>query len=205
MLSFSQFLSEGYKNFIGPSSVEGRKKYADQVWDILQKSYAPIGGIKGNGFASKEDIVNNLPMWKIFVRGETVKAAVFYKDKNGRKAVAIATDGTEEGKNIVKDIYKSSLKVSYGEKSGPALGLLMKQIANKDIPRYFMKPDRVQELTGDHCIPVSKFGVDNLDPGDKRTWDKFPQLHPYFYVRELGGEMHLKATAGTGNLPILTY
>lgn len=205
MKSFSLFLHEGYKNFVGPSSTEGRERYVDQVWDILQKSYAPIGGIKGSGFKSKEDMIENLPMWKIFVRGDTVKAAVFYKDKNGRKAVAIATDGSDEGKKIVADVYKAALKNSYGEKSGPALGMLMKQISPQDIPRYFMTPDRVQELTGDTCIPLAKFGIENLDPNDKRTVDKFPQLKPYFYVRELGGEMHLKATAGTGNLPIIRY
>ena len=203
MLRFSQYLSEGYKNFIGPDSVEGRKKWIDQAWDILQKSYAPIGGMKGDGFKTKEDMVQSLPMWKLFVRGDTLKAAAFYKDKNGRKAVAIATDGSDEAKKLVADIYKAALKTSYGEKSGPALGLLMKQISTKEIPHYFMTPDQVHKLTGDHLIPAKTFGIEKLEPSDKRTWDKFPELHAYFYVRELGGEWHLKATAGTGNLPIL--
>jgi hypothetical protein len=205
MKSFSLFLHEGYKNFVGPSSTEGRERYVDQVWDILQKSYAPIGGIKGSGFGSKEELVAKIPMWKIFVRGDTVKVAAFYKDKNGRKAVAIATDGSDEAKKIVRDVYKAAFENSYGEKSGAALGTQMKLIADKDIPRYFMKPEQVEALTGDKCIPVTKFGVDNLDPADRRTWDKFPQLHPYFYVRELGGEMHMKATSGTANLPIIRY
>lgn len=203
MLRFSQYLSEGYKNFIGPDSVEGRKKWIDQAWDILQKSYAPIGGMKGDGFKTKEEMVEKLPMWKLFVRGDTLKAAAFYKDKNGRKAVAIATDGSDEAKKLVADIYKAALKTSYGEKSGPALGLLMKQISTKEIPHYFMTPDQVHKLTGDHLIPAKTFGIEKLEPSDKRTWDKFPELHAYFYVRELGGEWHLKATAGTGNLPIL--
>jgi len=28
-------------------------------------------------------------------------------------------------------------------------------------------------------------------------------MRPYFYVRELDGEMHLKAAMGTPNLPII--
>lgn len=49
MLSFSQYLNENYKNFIGPQSIPQREKWIDQAWDIVQKSYAPIGGIKGSG------------------------------------------------------------------------------------------------------------------------------------------------------------
>jgi hypothetical protein len=46
--------------------------------------------------------------------------------------------------------------------------------------------------------------VQNLDVKDKFTYDKFPQLKPYFYVRELGGEMHLKVSMGTPNLKIFS-
>lgn len=205
MLKFSEFINEGYKNFIGSASERDRNIYIDRVWDILQKSYAPIGGIKGSGFGSKEELVSKIPMWKLFLRGDFVKAAVFYKDKGGRKAVAIATDGSDEGKKIIKDIYKEALKNSYGEKSGPALGLQMKDISDSDIKKYFFKPKEVEALIGDKCIPVVDFGVENLDPADKRTWDKFPKLHQYFYVRELGGEMHMKVTSGVAGLPIIRY
>lgn len=202
MRTFKQHLAENYKNFIGAESKERREEYADRVWTMLQKAYAPIGGIKGSGFESKQAMIDKLPFWKIFTRGDDVKAAVFYKDKNGRKSVAVATDGTPEGKKILTDIYKNDLKVSYGEKSGPALGLLLKTVDSDYLANFFMTPEQVSKLTGDECIPVKKFGVENLDSNDKRTWDKFPQLHDFFYVRELGGEMHMKATFGTPGLKI---
>jgi hypothetical protein len=203
MLSFKQYISENFKNFIGPKSKSDREKWADQVWDILQKSYAPIGGIKGSGFASKQDMIDNIPFWKIYTKNDKVVAAAFYKDKGGRKSVAIATDGSDLGKKIVGDIFKASLGVSYGEKSGPALGTMMKTVPWDELKNFLMTPDQVKKITGEDAIPVSAFGYENLDDKDKKTYDKFPQLKPYFYVRELGGEMHLKVSMGTPNLKIL--
>jgi hypothetical protein len=202
MLSFSQYLSENYKNFIGPNSKEQREKWADEVWSILQKSYAPIGGIKGKGFNSKQDMIDNIPFWKIYTKNDKVVAAAFYKDKGGRKAVAIATDGSDLGKKIVADIYKASLGVSYGEKSGPALGTMMKTIDWDVLKNFMFTPDQLEKISGDKVIRVEKFGVDNLNGKDKFTYDKFPKLRPYFYVRELDGEMHLKAAMGTPGLKI---
>jgi hypothetical protein len=202
MLSFKQYISETYKNFIGPKSKFDREKYADQVWDILQKSYSVIGGIKGSGFASKQDMIDNIPFWKIYTKNNKVVAAFFYKDKGGRKCVAIASDGSDLGKKIVGDVFKSSLGVSYGEKSGPALGTMMKTVPWDELKNFLMTPEQVSKVIGDVVIPVAKFGYENLDDKDKKTYDKFPQLKPYFYVRELGGEMRMKVSMGTPNLKI---
>jgi hypothetical protein len=204
MLSFKNFLSENYKNFIGPSSIAQREKWADQAWEILQKSYAPIGGVKGNGFNSKQDMIDNIPFLKLYTKGDKVLAAVFYKDKGGRKSVAIATDGSDIGKKVVGDIFKASLGVSYGEKSGPALATMMKAVPWETLERFLFTPEQLEKISGEKVIRVEKFGVENLDPKDKFTYDKFPILKPYFYIRELGGEMHLKAAMGTPNLKIFS-
>jgi hypothetical protein len=49
-------ISERYVNAVGMDDrVQSiKQKYMDQVWDILQQSYAPIGGIKGKGFESQK-------------------------------------------------------------------------------------------------------------------------------------------------------
>jgi hypothetical protein len=204
MLSFKQYLNENYKNFIGPSSREDREKWADQAWNILQKSYAPIGGIKGSGFNSKQDMIDNIPFWKIYTKNDKLVAAAFYKDKNGRKSVAIATDGSDLGKKIVSDIFKASLGTSYGEKSGPALATMMKNVPWETLKNFMFTPDQLEKISGEKVIRVEKFGVENLDEKDKFTYEKFPQLRPYFYVRELGDEMHLKAAMGTPGLKIIS-
>jgi hypothetical protein len=203
MKTFTSFISENYKNFIGPSSISDREKWVDQVWSILQKSYAPIGGIKGSGFSSKEDMIQNIPFWKLYTKNEKVVAAAFYKDKGGRKSVAIATDGSDLGKKIVGDMFKSSLGVSYGEKSGPALSLMIKSVPWDTLENFMLTPVEVSRISGENVIPVEKYGYKKLEEKDKFTYDKFPQLRPYFYVRELGGKMHLKASMGTPNLSII--
>jgi hypothetical protein len=203
MQSFKSFLNENYKNFIGPDSIDSRRVWVDQLWSILQKSYAPIGGIKGSGFSSKEDMIQNIPFWKIYTKNNKVVAAALYKDKGGRKAVAIAADGSDLGKKIVGDMFKSSLGVSYGEKSGPALSLMMKSVPWSELENFMLTPKEVSKISSEKVIPVEKYGYKKLDEKDKFTYDKFPQLRPYFYVRELGGKMHLKASMGTPNLPII--
>jgi len=204
MLSFSDYsLQENYKNFIGPSSEQDRLLWIDQVWDILQSSYKAIGGIKGNGFTNKESLVTNIPFWKLYTKNDKVVAAAFYKDKSGRKAVAIATDGSELGSKIVSDMYQAGLGVSYGEKSGKALGKMMKVVPWDVLQGFMLKPADVSKLTGDATVVVDKFGYDNLDDKDKFSYDKYPKLRPYMYVRELGGSMHLKVSIGTPNLPII--
>ncbi len=203
MKSFKQHLNENYKNFIGPDSIPQREKWVDQAWDILQKSYAAIGGIKGSGFGSKQDMITKLPFWKIYTKGDKLVAAAFYKDKGGRKSVAIATDGSDLGKKIVGDIFKASLGVSYGEKSGPALATMMKTVPWEELQTFLFTPAQLSKISGEQIMTVAEYGPEKLDKKDKFTYDKFPKLRPYFYVRELDGEMHLKAAMGTPNLPIL--
>ncbi|MFA7408578.1 MAG: hypothetical protein WCY93_12270 [Anaerolineaceae bacterium] len=198
--SFSEFLAENYKNLIGPDSEDKRRHYADQVWKILVKSYQPMGGLKGNGFNSKEDMIKNIPFWKLYTKGDKVVAAAFYKDRNGRKAVAIATDGSDLGRVIVSQIFKASLGVAWGEKSGPALATMMKVAPFEDLKSFILEPKVVAKLLDD---PIeTEVNPDKLDPKDRFTWDKFPQLRPYFYVREIGGEKHLKASFGTPDTKI---
>lgn len=203
MLSFSQFMNENYKNFIGPNSREKREKWVDQAWDIVQKSYAPIGGIKGSGFGSKQDMIDNLPFWKIYTKGDKLVAAAFYKDTGGRKSVAIATDGSDLGKKIVGDIFKASLGVSYGEKSGPALGTMMKIVPWEELQKFLFTPKQLEKISGKKVTPVSRYDINDLDEKDQMTYKRFPELKPYFYIRELDGELHLKVAMGTPNLPIL--
>jgi|GEM_PF-1815286 len=195
-------LFEGYKNFIGPDSRDKKELWVDEVWDILQQSYESLGGIKGSGFRSKQDMINNIPFWKLYTRAGKLVAVAMYKDKSGRKAVAIGTDGSDLGKRIVGDIFKSSLGVSYGEKSGPALATMMKSVSWEELRPFLFTPKEVEKITRKKVIPIEDFGPENLDPKDLRTYEKYPELIPYFYLRDLGGALRLKVLMGTPNLKI---
>jgi hypothetical protein len=58
-----QILQERFVNLIGDDARKERHK--DAAYDMLQQTYASIGGIKGSGFNSPDDMVENIPFWKL--------------------------------------------------------------------------------------------------------------------------------------------
>jgi hypothetical protein len=192
-------INEAYVNAIGtdPKAIATKKKYLKQVWDILQSSYESIGGIKGNGFQSPEAMLE-LPMWKLGVRDGRVHAVAVYKDKNGRKAVAVGTDGSNEGKWFISDMFKNEFERSYSEKSKAALGATLKTYPFKVLEPFIISPDRVAEMNPqDRIIPIADLDR-NEWPGDARlTLSKYPQLIDYGYMRDIGGELVFKVMIGT--------
>lgn len=77
---------------------EERKKYAQEVFDLLQKAYRKVDGIKGNGFESPEAMTAKIPFWKLVRKNDKIVTVVMYKAKDGRKMVAAGTDGSDVGK-----------------------------------------------------------------------------------------------------------
>lgn len=147
-VSLKEFLlKETIDNFF-LSDVDARIKWADKVWEVLQKSYAPIGGIKGSGFESKEAMISKIPMWKVFRRGEDVLAVFMYKNKAGRKRVAAGTNGTPEGKAALKHMIMEEVKMSrsWGEISGPSLRFHNKIFGEKELKDFTIPFEKVKVL-----------------------------------------------------------
>lgn len=44
---------------------------------------------------SPDDMVKNIPFWKLYTKNDKVIMALLYKDKNGRKIVALGIDGSD--------------------------------------------------------------------------------------------------------------
>lgn len=194
MLTYKEFLNESFVNLIGDD--ERKTQYADQVWDVLQRSYADIGGIQGNGFQSKEDMIKKIPFWKIDVYNGKVSAIVMYKDKNGRKAVASGTDGTQRGIKKYYEMAKAELGRSYAEKSKKSLGAAIKA-HGESIEAFMIPVDEVKKIAApDEIIPLSVF-KGKLDADDAFTAKKYPQFKKYMYIREIGGKPHMKVMLGT--------
>lgn len=179
MQTFKQFLNEAYINLFTP---EEKREYVDEVWDILQKSYAYAGGIKGNGFRSKEDMIQNIPFWKLLKRDGKIKSVRMYKDKDGRKAVAAGTDMTKEGIKGYKEISREDLKRAYVEVSDKALEAI-KRMLGDDFMKYAIPVSIVKKkLSDDEIIPIDK----------------------YYYKREIGGHMITKIMLGNPNAKPIT-
>lgn len=195
-----QLITERYINAVGfdDRALATKERFRDEVWDVLQKSYAAIGGIKGNGFGSPQEMVEKIPMWKIAVRDGKVRAVIMYKDKGGRKSVAMGTDGSPEGAWFVNDIFKNELTRSYGEKSKAALGKMMKMIPWDVLKNHIVSPDRVAEMNPqDRVIPIADVPEAEWPTDAKMTLAKYPMLKDYGYMRDIGGNLVFKVMLGS--------
>ena len=192
-MKFAEFLNEKYLNlFTNTKDVISRNEYKDEVYELLQMAYKDIGGIKGNGFNSADDMVKNMPFWKIAkVKGKIV-AIILYKDKNGRKAVAMATDGSRDGILKLKDILKNELSRSYMEASSNALRFAIKFLGVELLKKYAISIDDVKQLLHD----------DEILEGSEKYKTDYPDLADYFYSRKIGSSIETKIMIGTPNLKI---
>lgn len=197
-------LNEKYINAIGfdDHAIALKKKYTQQVWDILQSSYKSIGGIKGKGFGSPEEMLK-IPMWKIGMRDGQVKAVIMYKDKQGRKSVAVGTDGSKDGQWFINDIFKNELERSYGEKSKAALGKMMKIFPFDIIEPFLVSPQIVDALApDDHIIPIKQIQKQKWPEDAVITLNKYPQLVDYGYLRQIGDNYIFKVMIGKPGIPL---
>lgn len=161
-------IQERVINLHNKSDIE---KYIDDIWDIMQLTYKPLGGFLTAN--SKEELVNKVDFAKVIRKNNKIVAAALYKDKYGRKAIAKGFDGTEIGKDAVKMIYKEDVEQnrSWGEFSGGAEKLMLK---NGGIP-----------LPNTLAKDILQKPIISLNPDG------------FHYTREINGEPHEKIIIGS--------
>jgi hypothetical protein len=191
-----QRLNERYVNAVGDRDIDLKNQYKKQVWELLQSSYAKNGGLIGNGFQSMEIMVQKIPMWKMVINNGTVEAVVLYKDKGGRKSVALGSTGSPYAKKAISNLFPAELQRSYGEKSKSALGALMKIVPWSVLEPYAKTPAQVKKVSKDTITSLKDF-KGTLPDDAKATLTKFPVLQPYGYFREIGGKLSFKVMIGT--------
>lgn len=161
---------EKYKNLFDRNE---KLLYVEELYNMLQKSYESIGGIKGKGFSSPQDIADNIPIIKMVIKKSEIICAIFYKDKDGRKAVALTTNGTREGSNELKIILEQEFRRSYMEVSHMTL---------RFIKVHFPK------LLEQYKIP------NNLN---LKIFDDIIPIDDYYYKRKIGDQYITKLAIGT--------
>jgi hypothetical protein len=168
IITFANFCSSLNEAFLNLWSVEEREKYKTQIFKMITDAYAYIGGYAGD----LEELVTNSLLWKCVVRNEKIVSVVIYKDKHGRKLVALASDGSDEGKKgLIKILTEDiTLQRSWSELSGK-LETLSKKLGMRLIPAKF-----APLLTGKNIISYSDDG--------------------FHYTRLIGGEEHEKSLFG---------
>jgi len=192
--SCTQHLSERFLNLL-PRDAEKKHELKDEVYDLLLRAYADQGGLVGSGFRNPSEMVDRIPFWKINRKHGVINAVGMYKDSAGRKRVAMATDGTIEGKKAAADMMVADLTQgrAYGEASGKSLSFALKQF---DLLPYLIPFDQAAKILAQRGDHVTRPLAD--DPEVIRH----PYLKDYFYTREIGGEPHTKVMAGRPNIPL---
>ena len=183
------FIQEGF-DILRQQHASQKAKHAEHVFGMVQNAYKSIGGIHGSGFKNKEDMVNNIPVWKVHKEYTgKVRAVGLYKIKDGKsKRVAIATDNTAEGKRGLSHIVKHDLvnQRAYVEVSGPSLNFHKK--VHGDLTKYALSHNEVSKrMPDDEIRPAPKNDVEVL---------RHPELKRHFYQRKIGGEWHTKIALG---------
>lgn len=181
----TEFLTERVLNLWSP---EQKAKYADIVWDMLNRSYQKMGGFKSA--ANVEELIDTPGLWKLVQRGDTITALGIYKPSEktkNMKSIAAATEteidpekniyvATEQGKKDLMLIKGEDVRLnrSWVEVSGPAEKLMLKMGA-KPVPNKF-----AEFLTGKRILELNSDG--------------------YHYTRLIQGEPHEKLIVGFINL-----
>lgn len=145
--------------------------FIDPIWDIMQKSYAPIGGFLTA--SSKEDLINKTGMAKLVRKDGKIIAAKIYKDDKGKKSIAAGTDGSREGKAWLIKMFQEDIKFerAWGEFSGAAEHIMLKQ-GGVPIPN-----ELVQQILNKPILSLNPDG--------------------FHYTREIMGEPHEKILIGS--------
>lgn len=130
-----ELINEHFINIITKEDTNKQKleKYKDEVYSILQSSYAEIGGLYGCD--NVETLINDTDFWKINIKnGKVVAVFVYTFKRGGRKLVYCGSDGTQIGKDALKKIIDDDIKFierqSWAEVSGAMAHIYLKKGAN---------------------------------------------------------------------------
>lgn len=175
---------EKYTNLFRDDPKADFDKWKDQAYELLQKSYAPIGGLLG--VPDADALVNDSDMWKIVNHGNQILAICIYTFKRtGRKLTACGClqgpDGKADpgAKAWLYDILSADMKIRNG----------------------WAEVDRKMEsiLRERGGVPILADISEKLMYGKKFTY-KDPD--GYHYRRIIGGEEHEKIVISNPNFVI---
>jgi len=169
-MKIKEILQERILNLTSPAE---KQKYVDIVWDMLQKSYANVGGFLSA--ADKQTLIDTTSLWKLVRRNKNEITAVnLYRDQFGKKTMASGTNGTRQGLIDYRTLKNDDarLKRSWCEASGPVEKMLDKTPGMNPIPNKY-----AAYLTGKEILSLNDDG--------------------YHYTRMIMGEPHQKKLYGS--------
>lgn len=158
------------EHYVNLHDTADKRKYLDEIWEILQRSYAKIGGYQGA--ASAEEMLTHPGIWKLVRRGNEITAIGIYRDQMGRKSIAAGTNGTKQGLRDLLALKKEDMNMrrAWAEVSD-RMEKMMLDLGARKIPNKY-----AEALVKKPILSLNDDG--------------------YHYTRLIGGKPHEKLIVG---------
>ena len=194
---------------LGPTAISKKKRFAKQVWAIIQKAYSYLedgcmsfepskGESKEAGNYGYHDFLYGPYVWVLYFNADrkTIAAIKIFKTtKFGLKSICSANNKDAENS---RDAYRKMDKKYIDNPSMHAHGEISdapEHLRRKKENPNFVPVDKVRKLLPKKDI----YDVENPDfDKEHNIRDKF--LNGYNYYRNLGGKMHRKIMTGFPNV-----
>lgn len=165
MLSFRKYihLSEHVLSIgLNAEHEKYRETHRHQIHNLIRNSYKKIGGYSGHASGSDEESkaihadISSSVIKAVRRPGNKITAVNLYKKSHGRKSLASATDGTDQGKSdFIKTKFEDTkMRRAWGEVSG-AVEHIHNKLGTDKIPfsrakKLVNKPDMEPDEDGVH-------------------------------------------------------
>lgn len=191
-------------NYSHSNDIELKKKYCDEVWELLQKAYAHIGG--SASFDDKDEMISKADLWKLKLRNGKISAAILYTTQKGggRKLIAAGSRKSdnaieaEQCKNdlvkMIKDDCVMTKRNAWAEVSG-TMEYYFRKFGAAVIP--VEKAKLILAKKSSQMVNIED--ANGLDIANKQDIERIPNKKGEHYVRPIGGHMHRKVMLGNYN------
>lgn len=152
------------ERYVNLHSDAEKAKYADEVYQLIDKAYGYIGGHLN--YPSPDKMIHSDEWWKLVRKGGVIVAVAIYKNASGAKRVAFADDGTRVAKMELMKLVAADIKQSRGwsEVSGKAANLCIR-LGLPPVPNEY-----AGDLLGKDIIAThGRFKYDRLINGNPYT------------------------------------
>lgn len=142
------------EHFVNCKNESEMKKYGDDVWNILKRTYEYCGGIKNVN--SIDDLIKDTNLWKLYRKDDKIKAVLCYTDrKGGRKICLGGQDGTDEGKRMFKKMLEDDFRLKERESwAGFSGKCAITALKHGGIP---VPSDVAIQFMGSKCEPYDEY------------------------------------------------
>ena len=168
-------INEHFVNIFTQSDDLKLDEYKDEVYNLLQQAYAPIGGLLG--IENAQQLIDDTDFWKLCTKnGKVVACATYTYKRGGRKLIAAGTNGTPEGKQWLYKIIQEDVKFKDRKAWAEVSGAMEHIYINKQ-----------------GAIPIPATIAHEIMKGKP-----FLKIHDdgYHYDRMIAGEVHTKILVG---------